>query len=441
MKSLKQLFFRSSNSFPTSVGEKYSIPLLDLSQKPKALDSKYDYLYENTVMDNSKDYVGHPDSVLLKNGYILSVYPQGHGKGAILSKLSRDNGASWTNGIDNPPKSWEGSRETPTIYRLKFAESETADKLILIAGDPRWGVKKTKGGFNCSFSDDEGKSWTEFQLFWSTKDDGGVANTTVAMASLTQLKENGTFVDKWMAFFHDFQFHNYKSILTFDKQSNPHWSKPERYFDTYRNVEKKVKMCEVEVIRSDNGSGNQLCLLGRSNSKKNNSIISFSNDEGKTWSTPKEVPASLNGERHKADYTSDGRLFITFRSIERSAEAIKAYADDNGTSARRGWFSEGWIAWVGTYDDLAKGSEGQYRIKIAHTYLPEQSEPARSANADTGYCGNVVLPDDTIVTSTYGCFDPTKNYIKGGKTVHQTSVISKRIRLEDTDLLVKKYRK
>ena len=28
-------------------------------------------------------------------------------------------------------------------------------------------------------------------------------------------------------------------------------------------------------------------------------------------------PASLNGERHKAEYLPDGRLFITFRSIER----------------------------------------------------------------------------------------------------------------------------
>ena len=41
-------------------------------------------------------------------------------------------------------------------------------------------------------------------------------------------------------------------------------------------------MCEIEVIRSDEGLGNELCLISRSNSKKQNSLLSFSTDEGKT---------------------------------------------------------------------------------------------------------------------------------------------------------------
>ena len=40
------------------------------------------------------------------------------------------------------------------------------------------------------------------------------------MASLTRLKENGEFVDKWMGFFHDSDFYNYKTILTFDENGN-----------------------------------------------------------------------------------------------------------------------------------------------------------------------------------------------------------------------------
>ena len=71
---------------------------------------------------------------------------------------------------------------------------------------------------------------------------------------------------------------------------------------------------------------------------------------------------------------------------------------------KRNWYSEGWIAWVGTYEDLKNGTEGQYRIKMAHTYLDGQKAPATTANGDTGYCGNVVLDDGTIVTSSYGCF-------------------------------------
>ena len=32
-----------------------------------------------------------------------------------------------------------------------------------------------------------------------------------------ELKENGEFVDKWMGLFHDYDFYNYKTILTFDE--------------------------------------------------------------------------------------------------------------------------------------------------------------------------------------------------------------------------------
>ena len=139
------------------------------------------------------------------------------------------------------------------------------------------------------------------------------------------------------------------------------------------------------------------------------------------------VRGALNGERHKADYTADGRLFITFRSIERGKEKVRKYADKGQT-----WFSEGWVAWVGTYEDLKSGSEGQYRIKLAHTYRKNQSSPDIVAEADTGYCGNVVLNDGTVVTSTYGAFGERNS--DGG---YKTYVASKRIRLSDVDRLIK----
>ena len=248
----------------------------------------------------------------------------------------------------------------------------------------------------------------------------------VSMASLTRLKENGVFVDKWMAFFHDPDFINYKTILSF-VDGKPVWSKPEPYFSQHRAIEKKANMCEVEVVRSDCGKGDELCLIARSNNKNYNSLLSFSQDEGKTWSAPVFVPCALNGERHKADYTKDGRLFITFRSIERDKAKKEKYFDGSAT-----WFSEGWVAWVGTYDDLKNGKEGQYRIKLAHTYLAKQTAIELSANADTGYCGNVVLDDDTVVTSTYGCFGE-----KLSNGDYKTYVVSKRIKLSDIDKIVK----
>lgn len=408
-------------------GGDYSITRIDLSVKPDGIDERFDYLYELTTLDNSLDYAAHPDSVLLKNGNILTMYPAGHGKGAVLNKLSTDGGKSWSESVQNTPKSWENSQETPTVYRLEFADAKTEDKLIMISANPKWNNDPTTGGFNCSLSSDEGMTWTEFELFYPKDADGGVI-PIVAMSSLTRLKENGEFVDKWMGLFHDGDFYNYKTILTFDEDGNMHWSKPEKYFSAYRDIEKETNMCEVEVIRSEMGEGDELCLITRSNTKKSNSLISFSTDEGKTWSAPVEAPAALNGERHKADYTPDGRLFITFRSIERGKTAAENAPKEN----RNGWMSEGWVAWVGTYDDLKNGNEGQYRIKLAHIYLPFQSRPEYAANSDTGYCGNVVLEDGTIVTSSYGCFDGND---WASCVELRTSIASKRLNLNDIDAL------
>ncbi len=401
-------------------GGDYTVPTLDLSVMPKSLTgTKYEYLYNLSVVDDSKDYVAHPDSVLLKNGNILTMYPEGHGKGAVLNKISTDGGLTWDDEIENTPKSWVDSQETPTVYRLTFTDGKTSDKLIMISANPKWGDSDTLGGFNCSISVDEGKTWTEFERFYDLESEYPVV-PIVAMASLTQLKENGEFVDKWMGFFHDAEFYNYKTILTFDENGKMNWSVPEKYFAEHRDIEAKSNMCEVEVIRSEKGTGDELCLISRSNTKKMNSLISFSSDEGKTWSKPKEVPDALNGERHKAEYTPDGRLFITFRSIERGAFGI--------------WTSEGWIAWVGTYDDLRNGNEGEYRIKLAHIYLDGQRAPRYYADKDNGYCGNVVLADGTIVTSNYGRFNPDIRTSDGENL--KTYICSKRIKLSDTDELI-----
>lgn len=412
-------------------GSDYTIPELDLSNKPEKTDSKYDYLYELTTVDDSKKYMAHPDSVLLNNGNILTVYPAGHGKGAVLNKISTDGGLTWSSEISNTPKSWKDSRETPTIYRLKFTDGKTTDKLIMISANPEWKNDPTDGGFNCSVSSDEGQMWTEFETFYDINSSKPVV-PIVAMASLTQLKENGAFVDKWMGFFHDGDFYNYKTILTFDEQGKPQWSEPEKYFSDYRDIEEASNMCEVECIRSEQGNGDELCLITRSNSKKINSLVSFSKDEGKTWSKPVELPAALNGERHKAEWTKDGRLFITFRSIERGPKAEKNAP--SGTFG--GYISEGWTAWIGTYDDLKNGTQGQYRIKLAHIYAKGQKAPEYYAGSDTGYCGNVVLDDGTIVTSSYGKFSPDEKINFG--TDYRTYICSKRIRLTDTDELVKK---
>ncbi len=427
------MFFKKP--FPKNV-DYYKIPLVDLSVMPENTPEELQYLYNYTVVDDHAGYLGHPDSVLLNNGDILTFYPKGHGKGAIVSKISDNNGVSYDKTIENQPASWEKSLETPTVYRLHFKNGE--EKLILVSANSKWPGMTTPGGFNSSISLDEGKTWTEFKRVWDKESEKPLI-PIVAMASLTQLKENGEFVDKWMGIFHDRRFVNYKSILTFDENGDYHWSKPVAYLKEHRKYETYAGICEVECIRSEGGKGDELCLLARSQKKRNTSLLFFSTDEGETWSKPIEAPVTLNGERHKAEYTKDGRLFITFRSIERNKAMVDKMHADGGMKT---WYSEGWIAWVGTYEDLKTGNEGQYRIKIAHTYLDHQSKPSLSANADTGYCGNVVLDDGSIVTASYGIFSPEekedgKYDTDKGKQKRKTFIVSKRINLNDVEKLLK----
>ncbi len=134
-----------------------------------------------------------------------------------------------------------------------------------------------------------------------------------------------------------------------------------------------ASLCEPGTLRSPDG--NQIAVLLRENSRKYNSFVIFSNDEGLTWTEPRELPASLTGDRHVAKYAPDGRLFITFR-------------DTTHVSPTKG----DWVGWVGTYEDIVKGSEGQYRVRIMDN----------TKGYDCTYPGVELLPDGTFVTTTYG---------------------------------------
>lgn len=408
-----------------------TIPIIDLTTAPAGTPEELKYLYNYNTVDIKDGYLGHPDSVLLKNGDILQVYPQGHGKGEITSKISSDDGLTYDKVLKNPRKEWEKSRETPTIYRLKFDEVEREDMLILVSSNPRWGKEAYTGGFNCSVSADEGETWSEFKLYHD-KCDGKKLDIMVAMSSLTKLKENGKFVDKWIGTFHDRSFHNYFSTLTIDKDGNAQWSKPRRFLTEHRALEKYSKMCEVEVIRSEQGFGNELCMLTRSQSKTVNSCVTFSQDEGKTWSPLRPLPDSLNGERHKAEYLEDGRLVVIFRSICRDRKTALEY------DIAKNWYSRGFLMWVGSYDDLKNGSEGQYIAKVSHTYVEGQTQTHNNAHADTGYGGLSPIGGNKIVVSSYGRFGANEKYMNDkNKEEFKTFIISKTIDVSDLDKVVK----
>jgi hypothetical protein len=155
---------------------------------------------------------------------------------------------------------------------------------------------------------------------------------------------------------------------TFSSDGGLTWSFPEPVF---RSAE--VHLCEPGCVRSPDGR--QMAVLLRENSRRRNSHVIFSDDEGRTWTAPRELPGALTGDRHTGVRAPDGRLFISFRDTTRE-------------SPTKG----DWVAWVGTYEDIVRGREGQYRVRLKDN----------QKDSDCAYPGVEVLPDGTIVTTTYG---------------------------------------
>ena len=353
----------------------YTIPTIDLAKQK----------HRQVIVDREKgQYLGHPTTVLLEdNKTMLIVYPKGHGRGGIVYKRSADGGRTWSDRLPTP-KSWETSREVPTIHRVEDANGRK--RLIMWSGlyPARLAV-----------SEDDGANWSQLKPVG----DWGVI---VVMGCLEKIK---TGKGHYMAMFHDdgrfFKGVNtsaknpiFTLYKTFSKDGGLTWSYPEAIL-----ARNDVHLCEPGIIRSPNGQ--QLCVLLRENSRRRNSYVIFSNNEGGSWTAPRELPASLTGDRHTARYAADGRLFISFR--DRTHET-PTFGD--------------WVAWVGTYSDILNGTEGQYRVRLMDN----------TKGADCAYPPVEILPDDTLVTTTYG------HWTEG----ESPYIVSVRLKLSELDTLAKK---
>lgn len=344
------LFFSAEMILAEDVLQKITIPEIDITRKAE---------WQVVVDKEPGQYLGHPTTCLLDDGKtILCVYPKGHGKGPVVYKKSFDGGKTWTGRIP-VPKSWETSKETPTIHRTVDAQGK---KRVLVFS----GLYPTR----TAVSEDEGETWTELRKIG---DWGGI----VVMGEVVPLR---TGKGHYMAMFHDDGrfltrpprpdrgFALYKTIST---DGGVTWSYPDEIF-----LRRDIHPCEPGVVRSPDGK--RLAVLLRENRRKANSQIIFSDDEGETWTDPKPTPAALTGDRHTIRYLKDGRLFVSFREMSIAPYETPSKGD--------------WVAWVGTFEDLEKGREGQYRIRIMDN----------TQQWDSTYPGVVVLPDGAVVTTTYG---------------------------------------
>lgn len=357
-----------------------SIAAAAQAEAPRYVDLAGDARRQVVVDREAGQYLGHPTTVLLEDGRtILCVYPKGHGRGAIVYKRSEDGGQTWSARLPTP-ESWATSLETPTIHRVVDA-----------AGRKRLIVWSGLHPARLAVSDDDGGSWSELR---PVGDWGGI----VVMSTVAACRPPGHYV----ALFHD----DGRYIAAGSRPSEPAvmtlyatrsadggltWSEPEAFY-----ASSEVHLCEPGLVRSPDGA--QWAILLRENRRLRNSHVMFSPDEGRTWSPPRELPAALTGDRHTAVYAPDGRLFISFRDM----------APDSPTRGD-------WVAWVGTYDDLRLGRPGQYRLRLMDNLL----------KADCAYPGVEVLPDGTIVATTYG------HWTEG----QQPYIVSVRLKLEEFDAL------
>ncbi len=332
------------------------------SEAIRSIDLDRDTVRQTVVDRRPGEYLGHPTTVLLEDARtIIAVYPIGHGAGQIVMKRSTDAGLTW--GPRLPvPENWSTSKEVPTIFRT--IDPKGARRLIVFSGlyPARLAV-----------SEDDGANFTPLA---PVGDWGGI----VVMSGMVRLRDG-----RYLAMFHDdgrfFTAHGKRSAAmtlykTFSPDGGRTWSFPEPVFSA-----DSVQLCEPGIVRSPDGR--QLAALLRENSRRRNSHIIFSDDEGSTWTAPRELPAALTGDRHTGKYAPDGRLLISFRDMAPG-------------SPTRG----DWVAWVGTYDDLVDGRDGQYHVRLKRNTTPP---------GDCGYPGVEVLADGTFVLTTYGHWKEGEN--------------------------------
>ncbi|WP_257669219.1 sialidase family protein [Parapedobacter tibetensis] len=319
-------------------------------------------------------YQGHPTTVLLPDGKTMyCVWTYNHGGPCGPLKKSLDGGLTWSP-LLNVPTNWPSVRNCPTIYRLPDPEGK--HHLFVFAGTG------PDGGMYQSHSLDEGQTW-------SPMESNGVGPSVMPFCTIEPI-DGG------------------KKLLAMSNIRRPGETKEKRSNVVSQSISEDggftwspwrivldlpgLKPCEPEIVRSPDGS-ELLCLIRENDERV--ALFMTSKDEGESWSDVQPLPFALHGDRHKAKYTSDGRLVVVFRDT------------GNGSETRNHF-----VAWMGHYEDIIQGRQGSGRLKLLHSYK----------GADCGYPGLEVLPDDTLVATTYVKYRPGPE---------KNSVVSVRFTLDD----------
>jgi hypothetical protein len=367
LRSILATFFCLMFAFAADKPTKSELPVVDLSG---------DVARQVVIATGTEQvYQGHPTTLLMPDGKTMfAVWSIGHGGLAGPMARSDDAGLTWTRLDDQLPAGFRKHGNCPSIFRL--LDSAGKERLWVFSAHPN---------MPRIVSEDSGKTWREMEPLGFP--------CVMTFSSVVRLK-NGNYLGMYHRGPGGKDKVPLEVLQTETADGGVTWSEPR----VVAKVDGK-NPCEPFVFRSPDGK--ELCCLMRENTHKGRSLMMFSHDEGATWSVPVDTPWGLTGDRHAGVFTKDGRLVIAFRD-----QALQ--------SPTHGHF----VAWVGTYDDIVANKPGAYRIKLLHSH----------AGVDCGYPGMELLPDDTIVATTYIKY-------RAGNNKH--SVVSTRFKLAETDKLVK----
>lgn len=347
---------------------------------------------------------GHPSTLLMSDGNIMFVtWTYGHGGPVGPLKKSIDGGLTWS-GLLEVPDNWSRFENCPPLYRL--TDPEGRERLFIFTNrEIRQDYKdrdfpidgNTDFQMYQSISEDEGNTWSPMEpspLVESSGflSEGSLPPTVMPFTAIEHVEDGNALlgfsnlrrVGEWGGTNVVSQSRSTDGGLTWS-----HWR-------VILDLGSPYMPCEPEVIRSPDGK--QLLLIIRENYRSVNSWIMLSNNEGKTWSEPLQTTGSVTMDRHQAKYAPDGRLVIVGRDTAEESPTRRHF-----------------VAWIGKYEDLVEGREGQYRVKLLHTY------------SSTEYPGLELLPDGTFVATNSVSYRPEENY----------SVVSTRFTLEELDELYK----
>ena len=350
---------------------KYNIPLIDISGET----------FRHVVIDrDSTKYFGHPSTLLMPDGKTMYCgYSINHGGEPLFLKKSTDGGLTWSGYLPVPANANELGN-CPFLFYLP--DSKGKERLLMMVGGDD-GI--AKGMWQAS-SYDGGIAWSDYI-------DNGCKSVVASPTMISPDKGK-----KWLIWHHAYSENGRNAGK--NKALNVYQSESTDGGETWGNTHvmcaiENASPCEPAALVSPNGR-TMVCLM-RENSRRLNSVVSFSKNEGQTWSAPKELPAALTGDRHQPKYTSDKKhLLIAFRDMATESPTKGDY-----------------VLWIGTFEDIENGSEGLCRVKLLNQY---------GTKGDCGYSGLELLPDGTFIATTYVRYRPEDKY---------NSIISVRFKIEE----------